>query len=278
MTSLLNIIRLCLLVSFISFITISNAHAYTASYSHPTSYEKNWGGNFIGDIKSDFSNYVSNDRLIFLGDAFLAAGVLANTGFDRAFRQHWQTDIRSTTTDHIFSIPKSMGGLSYYYAAIYLGCMGVGHLREQTLMGNVIYHFGYRSLRTFLVGGIQQVAFTHLLGSGRPTKNEDSKWQPFKYNTGVSGHAFYGAIPLLTIAMMTDNVPTQFALYFFSTLPGISRINSDSHYLSQVILGWTLAFLSAQSVYQTDMDREPAFQATVIPKNDGAMLAARLKF
>jgi len=204
--------------------------------------------------------------------------VLANTGFDRAFAQHWQTDIRGNASDNFFAIPKAIGGLSYYYAPIYLSTMAFGHLREHTLMGNVMYHFGYRSLRTFMIGGLQQVILTNLLGSGRPCRNDDSKWQPFQYETAVSGHAFYGAIPFLTAAMMTDNTGAQFSLYFLSTLPGISRLNSNSHYLSQVLLGWTIAFLSARSVYQTDMDRQPAFQVSAYPKNDGAMLAARLKF
>jgi hypothetical protein len=260
------------------FAAINSLNAVELFPGHPTAYEKNWSKNFIQDIKSDVSNYVKNDNLVLFGDTFIAAGVLANTGFDRSFAQHWQTDLKSKTTDNLFAIPKAIGGLSYYYAPIYLSTMAFGHLREHTLMGNVMYHFGYRSLRTFMIGGLQQVVLTNLLGGGRPCRGDDSKWQPFQYETAVSGHAFYGAIPFLTAAMMTDNTGAQFSLYFLSTLPGISRLNSNSHYLSQVLLGWTIAFLSARSVYQTDMDRQPAFQVSAYPKNDGAMLAARLKF
>lgn len=245
---------------------------------HPTAYEKHWTHNFIQDIKHDFIHYFEEDNLIFLGDSFLAAGLLANTGLDRGFRQHWQNDIRSSTTNTIFAFPKAVGGLSYYYAPIYLLSMGIGHLREHTLVGNTLYAWGYRSVRTFIVGGIQQIFLTNLLGSGRPNRNEDSKWQPFKYQTGVSGHAFYGAIPFISAAMMSDPPLLKYGLYFFSTLPGFSRINSDRHYLSQVILGWTLAYLSARSVYATDMERDPPFQMRVYPKSQGAMLDCRLKF
>jgi hypothetical protein len=265
-----------ILLGWCAAISVTSAAALFPG--HPTGYEKNWSKNLIRDIKSDASHYLENDNLIIFGDTFLAAGVLANTGFDRALAQHWQTDLKSSATDNFFQIPKAIGGLSYYYAPIYLTCMGIGHLREQTLMGNVIYHFGYRSLRTFVIGGFQQVVLTNLLGSGRPSRGDDSKWQPFQYETAVSGHAFYGAVPFLTAAMMTDNTAAQMSLYVLSTLPGISRLNSNSHYLSQVLLGWTIAFLSAKSVYQTDMDRQPAFQVSAYPRNDGAMLAARLKF
>ncbi len=246
--------------------------------THPTDYEKNWSQNLGSDIKNDFLNYMDPDNLILFGDSVLFSGVIANTGMDRAFRQHWQTDIRSNTTDQIFALPQTIGGLSYWYAPIYIACMSVGHMRDHTLVGNVLYHFGYRSLRTFIVGGLQQVLLTNLFGSGRPDRGEDSKWQPFKYETGVSGHAFYGAVPFLTAAMMTDTPGIKYTLYVLSTLPGISRVNSDRHYLSQVVLGWTIAMLSAQSVYQTDEERSPAFQMGVIPKSDGAMLAARLQF
>ena len=43
-------------------------------------------------------------------------------------------------------------------------------------------------------------------------------------------------------------------------------------------MGWALAYLSARTVYETDSEREPAFQMGVTPRSDGAMLAARLKF
>lgn len=247
-------------------------------HAHPNPYESTWSQNLIQDIKNDFSNYLQPDNLLILGDTFLAAGLLANTGTDRAFAAHWQNDIKAPLLDNILTLPRAIGSLSYYYGPIFLVTMGVGHLREQTLLGNTLYTWGYRSLRTFITGGIQQVFLTNLLGSGRPNRNEDSKWQPFKYQTGVSGHAFYGAIPFLTAAMMSDPPLLHYGLYFASTLPGLSRINSDSHYLSQVLLGWTLAFLSARSVYQADLDRNPTFQVGVYPKSDGAMLAARFAF
>ncbi len=275
MTNLKKGIQFVSAISLIWILSLSNA---TAAPIMQTDYEKNWTRNLIRDLKSDSTNYFQKDNLIFLGESFLISGVLANTGLDRAFRGHWQTDIKSSATDNFFAIPKLIGGLSYFYAPIYLGTMGIGHIREHTPIGNVVYHWGYRSLRTFIVGGAQQVFLTNLLGSGRPNRNEDSKWQPFKYQTGVSGHSFYGAIPLLTAAMMTDPPGLRYTLFFLSTLPGLSRIDSDRHYLSQVIMGWALAYLSARSVYQSDSEREPAFQTSVVPKSDGAMLAARLKF
>ena len=38
------------------------------------------------------------------------------------------------------------------------------------------------------------------------------------------------------------------ALYACSVLPGLSRINTSSHYPSQVVLGWWIAFLAVRTV------------------------------
>ncbi|HXH54670.1 MAG TPA: phosphatase PAP2 family protein [Gammaproteobacteria bacterium] len=261
----------------------ASAHTYTSASDlpppkHPTDYERNWASNLADDIKHDVGNYASSNNLLFFGGAFLGAGVLANTGLDRAFADHYQTDFKTKGTDSVFALPKAVGGLSYYFVPIFLTSVAVGHLREHTLLGNVLYHWGYRSFRTILLGGAQQIAFTHLLGSGRPNLKQDSKWQPFRYPTGVSGHAFYGAIPFLTAAMMSDPPLLKYGLYTISTLPGLSRVNDDKHYLSQVILGWSIAFLSARSIYQTDLDRDPTFQVGVYPRSGGAMLSGHTRF
>lgn len=262
---------------------LSNVHAHTSASDlpmpkHPTDYERHWASNFGEDVHHDFKHYMDSDNLFFFGSTFLGAGVLANTGLDRAFGDHWQTDFKKKGVDNVLAVPKAVGGLSFYFVPIFLGSMALGHLREHTLLGNVIYHWGYRSLRTVIVGGLQQAVFTHLLGSGRPNLNQDSKWQPFRYPTGVSGHAFYGAVPFLTAAMMSDPPLLKYGLYVISALPGLSRVNDNKHYLSQVILGWSIAFLSARSVYRTDLDRNPAFQVMAYPKRDGVMVGGCLEF
>lgn len=262
---------------------LSNASAYTSASDlpapkHPTPYERNWASNLGEDINHDFRHYMDSDNLAFLGGSFLTAGILANSGLDRAFADHYQTDFKSRATDNIFAFPRTVGGLSFYFVPIFLTSMTIGHLREHTLLGNVLYNWGYRSFRTIIVGGLQQIIFTNLLGSGRPNLNQDSKWQPFKYTTACSGHAFYGAVPFLTAAMMSDPPLLKYGLYVISTLPGLSRINDNKHYLSQVILGWSVAFLSARSIYRSDLDRKPPFQVTAYPKSDGVMLGAHLEF
>jgi membrane-associated phospholipid phosphatase len=52
---------------------------------------------------------------------------------------------------------------------------------------------------------------------------------------------------------MSSSLYWKIPLYLASTLTGLSRINDDAHYLSQAALGWSLAFLAAASVDQTEI-------------------------
>ncbi len=245
------------------------AIAYSYEDECPKPYECYWAENLYYDIKRDFTVYLRPKNLLYLGDAFVVGGILANTRIDRSIRNTWQNSIRSNATNNFFAVPEAIGGFSYWYHLVYPGAVALGYYTRDSVAGNTIYFWGYRSLRTALLGGIQQAIFTQALGSGRPLNNVDSKWQPYRYKTGVSGHAFYGSIPFLTAAMMSDIPLIRYGLFVLSTLPGIARINSDHHYTSQVVMGWSIAFLSARAVYQSDLENEFPWTIQAYPYQPG---------
>ncbi|HQZ88304.1 MAG TPA: hypothetical protein PLL67_06090, partial [Gammaproteobacteria bacterium] len=91
--------RLLITCCLIGIMPLSNANAYTSASDlpqpqHPTDYERNWSDNLATDIKHDFGNYFTSNNLSFFAGTFLTAGVLANTGLDRAFADHYQTDFK----------------------------------------------------------------------------------------------------------------------------------------------------------------------------------------
>ena len=91
-----------------------------------------------------------------------------------------------------------------------------------------------------------------VVGGSRPGEaHSGSHWEPFQDDNGVSGHAFMGAIPFLNAANMTDNRWLRAGCYLGSGMAGLSRINDDSHYTSQAVLGWWMAYLAARSVDNT---------------------------
>ena len=54
---------------------------------------------------------------------------------------------------------------------------------------------------------------------------------------------------------MTDSRVLQAVLVAGSLAPAWSRIHTDDHYFSQVLLGWTIAYLSVQAINQTENDQ-----------------------
>ena len=85
--------------------------------------------------------------------------------------------------------------------------------------------------------------------------DEGSKWRPFHDSHGVSGHAFMGAIPFLTAASMTDSYAAKTTLFLLSFGAGWSRIHDDQHYLSEVLMGWSLAWIGVDAVNRTKSGR-----------------------
>jgi len=253
---------------------------YACNWPPPRSsepYACSWPAHFKEDVIRDFKTYFQKDNLYAFGAVFVGAAILANTGLDRTFRHLWQEDFRSGDTDSFFDLPNRIGRIGYYFAPIYLGVLTLGYMREESYAGNVAYHWGYRGLRTIVLGGVQQLILAPLLGGGRPEEG-DSHWAPFRHSASVSGHAFIGAIPFILTAQMTDPPFFKGVLYVASTLPALARINFDKHYLSQVVLGWSLAFFSANAVYNADVDHYSNLQFSAYPRGDGVMLHANWSF
>jgi len=234
--------------------------------------------NLCNDFQSDITYYFETDNLINLGEFFAVGAVFANTNLDSYVRNRWQSSIRSRSLDRILTVPNAFAEYSVFYFPIYVVTAMIGQWFPNNLDAIDAYEWGYQSARTFVLGGIQQAVFTNLLGSGRPYLGQSSRWTPFRYKFGVSGHAMYGAIPLLTIANMSDTPIIKGLMYFLSALPAISRINNDKHYFSQAFLGWSIAFLTSRSVARTNLS-DAEYNVFVGPTPDnGVRLLVVAKF
>ena len=102
-----------------------------------------------------------------------------------------------------------------------------------------------------------------LIGASRPGETvAGSRWRPFNDSNGVSGHAFVGAVPFLVAAKHAERPLVKVALIAGSTLTGYSRIYQDKHYLSQALLGWSIAHLAVEA---TEMTEQSVDQWRVVP-------------
>lgn len=159
---------------------------------------------------------------------------------------------QSATADHFADVGKQFGEYKYTIPALLALSFG-GHLFPDHAWMSPLGNFGDRSLRALAVGapmvGILQVG----LGGQRPDAN-DSYWQPLRNSHGVSDYAFVGAVPFLTAASMTESRALKAVLIAGSMWPAWSQVHDDSHYFSQVFIGWSIAYLATQAVNQTEND------------------------
>src|SRR3972149_3676753 len=95
---------------------------------------------------------------------------------------------------------------------------------------------------------------------------------------GNRGRPVVGGVPFITAAKMSENPYLKSIFYGISTFTGISRINDDKHYFSQVALGWYIAYLSC-AVVEKGNDRRGGrlhVQFAAVPK--GIAITVRKRY
>jgi len=224
------------------------------------------------EVFSDYKNFYSGQNLGKLAIGLGAAGIFANSSLDRELREEYQRCLRSDGTDEFSDFVKQFGDMAVL-GPVYVGTLILGELAKNTEAGSIIGEWSQRSLRTLLVGAPVMSLLQVSLGSSRPSE-DDSDWQPFDDNNAVSGHSFLGAVPFLNAAQMMDNKFLKGFFYVVSALPGLSRINDDKHYFSQVLLGWWLAYLSSTSIDKTE-EQKFVIAPLILPDGGGVVVLSR---
>lgn len=216
-------------------------------------------------VLEDYRNFYSCDSLVCLTAAFGAGALMANTGFDSTMQAAWQTSVEPTDLGTFFTGCKDIGE-GRYALAVFGAAAVTGLALEGRPGGDILGEWGSRSLRMFIVGAPPVYVFQLATGASRPVEQSSagSQWKPFTDDNGVSGHAFVGAIPFLAAADMVENPVAKGALYVCSTFVGFSRMTTESHFPSQVFLGWYLAWASSRAVSGTEM-HFAGMEVSVVP-------------
>ncbi|MBL8829723.1 MAG: phosphatase PAP2 family protein [Planctomycetaceae bacterium] len=199
-------------------------------------------------LLADQRNYYSWRTAGMYAGAFGLGAVMANTSIDQHFQNWYQREIGNSGFIHSFKY----AGEGVIILPTYFVAMGVGYLFDEQPAGSWIGEWGRRSFRAALVGAPPMLLAQFITGGSRPGERDyNSAWHPFQDVNSVSGHSFMGAIPFLTAAQMVDRPVPKFALYGLSTMTGWSRVNDNAHYLSQIMLGWTMAVAATFAVDDT---------------------------
>jgi membrane-associated phospholipid phosphatase len=230
-------------------------------------------------IAMDYRNFYSQDRLIRMGVAFSLGGIAANTNLDMYLRNWYQRHGASNepnalpgnpeTDDSLFA--KTFGDVKYM-VPIALLAASVNSISTNTALGN----WGANASRAYIVGWPAVWGTQSITGGSRPNETpEGSAWRPFNDNNGVSGHAFMGAVPFMTIAAMNpDNAWVRYPAYLASAAAGWSRLNDDQHFTSQVVLGWYMAWEAVDAVMDTNRQKKRFTVAPMLGINGYGIIAS----
>ncbi|MFW6428463.1 MAG: phosphatase PAP2 family protein [Desulfosalsimonas sp.] len=220
-------------------------------------------------VKQDFINYYSFDNLKVMAISFAAGGIFANTSIDENLQKDYQDDIRDSGTDDFAGIAKTFGE-GKYLIPLSLAAAASGYYIPEKNRASAIGTWGFNTARAYFVGAPPMLLMQRATGASRPGETGDgSDWNPFEDSNGVSGHSFMGAVPFITLGQMYKNSPVKWLFYGGSFITGWSRVNDNKHYVSQVALGWIMAWQSVRSVFLTDRERENGFCFNIAPNDDG---------
>jgi hypothetical protein len=205
------------------------------------------------EIWQDHCAFYSRDSLLLMALGTAVASPIANTSADREIRNWYQDNVRSSSTDSYAEAIKDFG-YQWDVIPLYAAAAVSGRLIDSRYpeFGGSVAVWGDRNMRALVVGTPPLLFMQKLLGAGRPEEGS-SHWSLWDDMNAVSGHAFVGALPLLTAAEMTDSPFLRRTLYLASPAVGITRINDDAHYFSQVALGWGLAWVATRAVSRKDI-------------------------
>ncbi len=203
----------------------------------------------------------------------LATGaILANSRADRELGDIVHDNLVDTPSDewaeaiHL----NSDFGDGFYTLPVFGAAFVIGRIGDEIPALNIVGDWGENSLRIFTVGALPLVVLQRVTGGSRPGESaHQSHWQPFRDSNGVSGHAFMGAIPFLAAAELTENRWVKVGLVAASVLPGFSRLTDAEHYPSQVLIGWSLAYLATSAVSETNEMNAGGWQLVPLPVEHG---------
>jgi membrane-associated phospholipid phosphatase len=232
-------------------------------------------GKIRDTVYEDYRNFYALENVEYLAIGIGIAGVLANTSIDGEVQGWDQASLRNGDTDNFSREVKPFGD-GRITVPVYLGAAILGELAKDIKAGSTTGEWGKRSLRAIVVGAPPMLLLQRGLGASRP-KEDDSHWRPLKDSNGVSGHSFMGAVPFITAARMTDNPYLRYFFYLGSTLTGWSRINDNSHYFSQALVGWWMAQLAATCVEEGETEKRRLVIAPA-PVADGVGFTIALLF
>ena len=178
-----------------------------------------------------------------LAGATAGGAVLTYSGVDELFDDWHREHVKGGASDAVAHVAKEFGENEVAIAAL------VYVLADWALPGTAIGRWGRQCFTATACGLPVLWSWQRTLGGSRPSDEKPwgPRYRPFADENSVPGHTFISAIPFLIGAREVGHPLPKWGLRALSPLTGWSRINDERHYLSQVLLGYGLAWEAAQA-------------------------------
>ncbi|HUO86152.1 MAG TPA: hypothetical protein VM617_02075 [Thermoanaerobaculia bacterium] len=237
-----------------------------------------WATDLRQTVTSDMARFYRRRRALRFGSVLAAAGALANTDADAEIQQWYRDDVATASGDEWAADLERLGRMETIGLPLLAGGLLVGFAPEEGSRAPV--RWLRRTARAYLVGTPALLYLQPLTGGNRPAEGLGSDWRPFVGQNGVSGHAFTGAVPFLTLARQTDRWWLRVLAVAASTAGGWAQLHADQHYFSQFALGWWLAWEATDAVAESDaaLLAEPRVAVTPLPVRGGGGVLVSLRF
>jgi membrane-associated phospholipid phosphatase len=183
-----------------------------------------------------------------LGGGVAAAGVLADSGADEAVVELHSGTIRSKGTDTASHVVNPFGERFWFLNWFLVAAV------DTWVRSGPFSSWGRQNFEAMVVGLPVLWTVQRGLGANRPSDEGPSpRWRPLSDDNSASGHAFIAAVPWLNLARRAPRPVARWLARFGSVLTGWSRVNDRKHYLSQVVLGWTIAWNATEAVHGDEL-------------------------
>ncbi len=215
------------------------------------------GGPLLSNTGDHWRRNYSRRSFLKLGGAAVASAALAYSGADEALQTWHGTRVRSRWTDRLAAHLHHYG--ERFWFVVWGAVAGVdAYVRTSSFS-----RWGRQNFEAMLVGLPVLWTVQRGLGANRPSDPDPNpRWRPLADDNAASGHAFIAGIPWLNLARRLPPGVGRGVARVLSTATGWSRLNDDKHYLSQVLLGWVIAWNATAAVADTPSVALVAGQST----------------
>jgi membrane-associated phospholipid phosphatase len=193
-----------------------------------------------------------------LAGATAGGAALTYSGVDEMFDEWHRNHVRGDSSDGVSHLAKEFGENYIAFAALAYG------LADWALPGTAIGRWGRQCFTATACGLPVLWTWQRALGGSRPSDEKPwgPRYRPLTDENSVSGHTFLAAVPFLVAAREIKHPIASAGMRALSPVTGWSRINDERHYLSQVLLGYGLAWEAVRAADVSPAESSPEAPTT----------------